>query len=402
MNLNTIIGHNRVIGIEVNFTSETNICYHAVLVNLHKGKLKLESIEQEYHNFDQLMDVIPPKTPVCLILTGKGVVIKEYEKEDDTSDESILKLVFPFAKVNEFSMNTYSNDKGNSWAAVVRNEQLTNITNTFIEAGKVVLDVFIGPLILEHLLLFLDDSDTPITTSSYKVEFNNINITKIDKYSGEEKLYEVSGKKIGGSELLPFAASYTHLAINQGKSSGKINRIIVSANDFKVNKVLALFMKVGIALLFMLLMVNFFAYGHYNNKVNSVNQDVFYNRSLLTKKKKLETELKEKKQLLARTGLDTQSHLSYYADVVASLRPKNIVFVEMTINPVEINQYKKNLVIQKNTIRIKGNSRSSLQINNWVNQLSELSFVKTAELIDLKYSNDKKTTEFELQIIINS
>jgi len=103
---------------------------------------------------------------------------------------------------------------------------------------------------------------------------------------------------------------------------------------------------------------------------------------------------------LSTTGLNSQSNLSYYADKIASLRPKSMVFEEMVINPVEINQYKQNLLIQNNTIQIKGYSTSSLQINNWVNQLSELGFVESSELIDLKYSNNNKTTEYTLRIKI--
>ncbi|MFK5855099.1 MAG: hypothetical protein QM503_03135 [Bacteroidota bacterium] len=402
MNIKTIIGLNSIVGIEVNFISETVVHYYAVLVSISKGKLKMESIETESHSFEQLQDKIPQKTPVCLALTGKGVLVKQYEQNDNANEVSILNSVFPFAKPNEFTFNNYNNENSFSWAAVVRNEQITNISDLFVKAGINILDIFIGPMILNHILSFVDNSESNITTSAYKIEISENNIISINKRLGEDHVYKVSEKEIHGRELLPFAAAFTFLVINNKKCLSKLISIKTQSTEYLLDKVVSLFTKVSIGLLFVLLLSSFFIYSHYDNKINSVNQDVFKNRSLLNKKKKLSIELKEKQILLARTGLDTESHLSNYADIIASIRPKNMTFLEMTINPVEINQYKKNLIIKKNTIRILGSSNSSLQINNWIIKLSKLKFIKTAELIDLKYSADKKATVFELEIIIIS
>ena len=400
-NLRNLIVHNQIAGIEVNFISDNEIVYHVVIVKIQKGKLVSDPIEQEIRNIEQLLKVIPPNIPVCLTLTGKGVIIKKYQNNDD--EESIIKKILPFAKDNEFSFNTHHPQKDEeSWAAIIRNEQLEKTSNSFLEAGLIVLDVFIGPFNLTELKIILDNSVSSYCTSSYQIDFSDNDITRIDKYNGDDICYYLSEETVKGSQLLALASSFTHLSINQCRTTSNIGSIVCSANDYKTNNVITLFMKTGVALLFVLLTINFLAYSHYSKKVDSINLDVFQNRSLLKKEKELKKELAEKKQLLARTGLDTKSHLAYYADMVASLRPKNMVFQEMIINPVEVNQYKKNLIVQKNTIRIVGNSNSSLQINNWVAVLGELKFVESVELFDLKYSNSKKLTEFILEITIRS
>ena len=400
MNLNKLIGHNRVVGIEVNFESETVVSYTMVEVSIQNDLLRLEPIAIENQDFDHLLQVIPKKVPVCLILTGKGVVVKGYKADAVEDSESILKQIFPIAKTREFSLNTYTNIQGESWAGIVRTEQLTQVISGFIDSGLVVADVFIGPFVLKQVLSLLENDICLIKTPAYEVAFVNESITRIDKNAGTQEVYQIAGKQIKGCDLIALAGSYQYLAENNGKTTCEVKSVVISANDFKANKALALFMKAGIGIMFALLMANFFVFSHFNTKVNSVNQEVLLSRSLLTQKKKLEKELTEKKALLSTTGLNSQSNLSYYADKIASLRPKSMVFEEMVLNPVEINQYKQNLLIQNNTIQIKGYSTSSLQINNWVNQLSELGFVESSELIDLKYSNNNKTTEYTLRIKI--
>ncbi len=396
--LNNIIKYRKIAGIEVNFNSENEITYYVVIVNIEKGRFIPEPIKEEIRNLKQLKELLPDTIPVCLTITGKGVIIKDYADNDE--NESIIKKILPFARENEFSVNTVQQEEKNSWVAIIRNEQLSNTITSFLDAGYTILDVFAGPLNIDIINTITDNSVSTYCTSGYEINFTGISIESIKKYEGEDHSYLISEEEINGKYLPALASSIKHLSVYDYTTTSKTEEVICSANDYKANIAIKIFAKSGVALLFLLLIINFLAYSNYNKKVNDINQEVFHNRSLLNKEKKLKKELAQKKQLLTKTGLDTKSMLAYYADQIAASKPKKMVFDEMLINPVEINKYKKNLVIQKNTILITGNSRSSLEINNWVSKLNNMEFVESAELFDLKYSGNKKITEFILELTV--
>jgi hypothetical protein len=400
VNLSKIIKYNKIAGVEANFTSDNEIVYRIVIVNIQKGKINPEPIKEEVRNLNELQKVIPNKIPICLTVTGKGIILKKYEKDDD--NDLILTNILPFAKENEFYVDAYPQDKMDSWVAITRIEQMNGIIANFLEAGYTILDIFTGPFNVETIKTISDNKYSTYCTSSYQIDFAENNIKDIKKYQGKNNIYNISDENIDSNNLLALASAIKHLTFNQCKTTSDIYEVTCSANDFRINTAIKLFAKVGVAVLFILLMVNFLAYNNYNTKTNSINQEVFHNRSLLNKEKKLKNELTQKRKLLAETGLNTKSLLAYYADQLALSKPKNMEFEEMQINPVEVNSYKKNLLIKKNTIIISGNSKSSLQINNWVVKLSSLDFVESAQLFDLKYSGSKKITEFVLEITIKS
>jgi|GEM_PF-5299166 len=396
--LSKIVGHNRILGIEVAFESEAAYSLQAVEVSLKRNILKLQPDENLPDKIEEISRVIPGHVPVCLVLSGKGIVIKSFTNDGANNEDEVIRQVLPMAQPSEFVSNTYVSPQGLSWVAIIRKEQLLQVVNSFIKAGYSVMDVLIGPLVMAEVVPLIEMENHSIFVSNYQILVNNHSISEILKHTGPSHIYSMAGQQVNGSHLLALAGSYKHLAIDQGSTSLRLDRVVTCANDYLIKRAINLYMKSALGLLFVLLMTNFLIYNHYNTKVNRINQEMIHNRSLLSQKVNLEKEVAEKKAILTASDLDTKSHLAYFADRISALRPEKLIFEEMVLNPVEINIFKQSLSIQKNIIQIKGNAHSSLIINNWVNELSKLDFVETTDLIDLKYSNNKKLTEFTLLI----
>lgn len=398
INLKSILGLKKVAGVEINIISETEIKYHVVVVEIKKGKLSFETIESIVTNVEELKKILSPKIPVCLSITGKGIILKKYMNSEGEND--IISQILPFGKPKEFTFSKCENENNESWVAIIRTEKVNSIIKTFTDIGLAILDVFIGPLIISELRFLFDKSLDKLSTSIYEIGFEENEIISINNFQHEPKSYQISDDKISNNSIIALSSAFNYLIKNNQHTETKIQDVIIAANDFKVSMYLSIYIKAGIGLLFFLLLINFMVFSNLNSQVSSLNMEISQNKALIIKEKKLNEELKNKKELLSQTGLDSPSHLAYYADFIASTRPKEIVFDEMFLNPTEVNQYKKELETERNIIRISGNSVNSININNWLNKLNRIDFVDNAELTDLKYSNNKKTTNFIIEIRI--
>lgn len=385
----------KIIAVEIVIEANSLLSFHALEITIQNNSLKTKSLNG-YDDISKLDKAFIKEIPVCLILTGKGILLKQVETKNPFEKESVFRQVLPFANLSEYAID-FGLKKENPWVSVMRNDQMIEIYELIRSKGISVLDLFIGPLALEGFLS-LDHSFKLLQSRDYTITIEGNSISHIEKSRNDETTIEIAGQSFSSYDLVTFAAGYTFLLINNCSTHNELTLIKQNADEYKLNFALKKVSILGISLLFVLLIVNFVLFSKYNRLVNTANQKVYQTKTLEDKKNKLIDDLKKRTDLLSNTGMNQSASLTHYADIIASTRPDKLYFSVLNINPVEINQFEQSIKIQKKIITIEGSSKSAEQINSWIKKLTTLQFVKSVDLVDLKTSNTDNSTEFKLMI----
>ncbi|MBA7543582.1 hypothetical protein ES705_35913 [subsurface metagenome] len=122
-----------------------------------------------------------------------------------------------------------------------------------------------------------------------------------------------------------------------------------------------------------------------------------YYETFFIQRDSLRSEILMKTKLINQVGLKHNTRYGYYADRIAATVPKGVVLDELTINPIE-DKVKANKPLHFSSfIRVKGGSRGSILLNDWLRELDKYKWIKDIEIID--YEKTASTGKFEIQIL---
>lgn len=392
-----VIKYTKAVGIEVCFNPDSSITYIAVSIKTVKNRIRIHQISNEENSLESLQTLLPKFVPICIVISGMGVMIKELESSNAFNSFSLDNII-PYANPDDYYMQVSKGKNGKAWVAVMRREQLENVLRVCHESAIYPVELFIGPFTLECSLHLFRLADSYINTKVYLVSVINQALAKIEKSETTNRGIPYEDFTIEEYSLLPLSAAYQFLIINQGQTNCSERSIQRNSNDSTAMHVLKLSRHFIIGLFFCILLLSFLIFYKYNNLITSINQETFQSKSLLTQRKKLEDELFKKKQLVSTSGISKSSNVSFFSDFIASSKPDHIRLDVLEVFPVELGGYNKPIDIKNNIILLKGVSGNNTSINNWINKLMESDFINAVKIIEIKQKNNH--LEFALQIEI--
>lgn len=324
-----------------------------------------------------------------LIINNQQVLFKVIEK----NAKNPVVAAFPTINKKEFITEVkHSNEK--SFIGIVRKRYAENIWTLFNEAGIIILDTVIGILPVFALLDVLPGTEHIQTTHS-QISIINQQVTSITSNVFSEESYQINGLELKNYEILSLGAMVSFYVNEQIQYSTK------ELETFKQQTIFAKGLKAGLALMFLILLVNFMFFSNYYRQIEKLQAEINIYSETKEALKKIASEVDKKKKLLQQIQNSGTSSLSKYTDQLIQEIPHSILLEEVNYQPF-ITTIKENKLIknEQNMLQVSGVFKNNRELSNWIDVVEQKSWVQKVDGLSIQSDARKKIAKFFFKIKI--
>tara|TARA_B110000046_G_scaffold172370_1_gene194079 strand:+ start:11053 stop:12225 length:1173 start_codon:yes stop_codon:yes gene_type:complete len=317
---------------------------------------------------------------VFLILNDEQVLSKKVAMTHE--DEKVLiRNAFPNISLADFYYEVYQNTS-HSFVCIARKDSIDSIINKYQKKGISVIDFSLGNLVIQNLQPFVENKT--LFSSNAKIEFDTKFMNAIEKGSFSEESYLINDLEVSNTETLPLAGIISYYTKNESSTIHKgLSEHYFHKRFFEVG------LKVGLGFLLILLLVNFFFFSSYRDKVSNLMGELQLSETYKNQLNKLQEEVTQKKRLVESVQSASNSKLSQYIDRLGNSTPKTILLSQIHFQPKEGLQKKdKPLSFKTGQIVVKGISKENEDFSNWVSILEQKKWIKNISIHE--YGKGKK------------
>lgn len=390
-----------VIGVEI--IQHYNHIYvnNIVSLKLLKNNIIVVDSKIETENFDDLKVLTQPEKPIYLIISLRNILHKVVDSHMNTSDEELIREIFPNATLNDFYIQKENIESGKI-ISIIRRDLLDNIIQDFTSKGIDIIGVSLGGFDVKYIKSLIPNQNT-ICTKTHQIEFSsNQKIVGITK--NNERVF--NNVKIGNDELdsrllISYAGAFKTLLQIPSTFNPSILKEI--SGEYLQKKIYQSSSIVALISIFMILIISTSANYYYKDETNKMSMSLAALNTDFASLDSLKKLVTQQKKFVKQTNINKGSRTSFYADRLAASVPVGLEFTDLQIFPLQGNKkdYRDNQLMkfQNEVITVKGTCDNSITYNEWIKKLQALEWVKSAMHIDYKDINSS-LGEFELKIIV--
>ncbi len=389
------------VGLDIFVLPDNSYSLSFCILRKKGSKISTEKSISGIKNIASLKEYLSPALPVSLVIGGRGLLHKKLSRSENESDAMLLQKVLPNANAEDFYIQRTPAGTDKQFVSVARKGVIGALLKELNDAGFMITSCSFGPFCVNALLPMLPAStvNSEIETEHYRLSVSDGKIvdTSAPLLIGVDR----GGLLIGSEEvtkntLLSFAAAFSSLLNLQ---TDIIPSVAGSREEFKQKTIFQKTLKVSLAGIFLLLLVNYFAFDHFWKKSNELKSRYSLNQESVQKLEKLKKEIAEKEQFYERTNILSPSLTSFYADRIAAELPEHIKLSRLEVHPKQKSAEEGSLSFSSRTVNVKGLCRKSIELNDWMKEIRKSKWVNEVKL--LNYSQDKDGGEFNLEIQLN-
>lgn len=379
------------------------LTYDYVILERKNGEVHALSYKEQLQDIESLKLDSDNKLPIVVSVQAKGVLSKTISLLEEDSDTTIISKVLPNAEAQDFYISKTQLGESSSMVSVIRRETCNAILETLPQSK--VLSLSIGPNQIPKLAKVIGgDSVWYFGNQSWEYKDHQLRSAKIDNKSENKVDYpewqKIEGESIPTNCLEAYAHGLSFL-IEDTEASVPLEQHEVNQQDLFFSKLFTISGWSALITLFSVLLINFLLFDHFDKKKNSLNVQLSHNSLALDQMEALEKQISFKENFIKYNSTD-QTRFSYYSDRLASLLPRNIVLVDLYIQPLQkrIKQGKETQ-LEKAKILIRGFTKNSTTLNRWVKDIQKEDWVKDTEVMEYNREAANLSGEFELAIELN-
>jgi Tfp pilus assembly protein PilN len=391
---------NTVAGIDINILKDNEFIFQYVQLKKNKQAIIIDDLAKEIDDVETLTQRINPKDPVILNISGKGIIHRKIDNEELTEEE-MLQKVFPNASVNDFYVQQMRLDDKYLYLSVIRKKTLHEIIDLFKSHHLHILNIFLGPFAVSHIIPFIDHSQEEIVLPDMKLSTKEQNIIGFQASESDtiSTRYSIGSDQVPALLLKAFSAAFSYFLDEESVNALNIPSLKNEKEEFTYKQI---FIKAGwgvLIILFALLLGNYMVFTHYKEKQARLSSELGRNKATLSKIESLKDELNRKKQFIKEKNLLGKTKLSFFADRIAHTIPREIVLEQLAINPVakKVKEH-ESIEIIHNTIVIRGTTRNSTILNQWIETLKGFQWIKKLDIMNYTQETLYATGDFTLEI----
>lgn len=368
-----------------------------VLLVLKKVKNEFEiKIKNEFTSIKEVANSINNEQHLYLVVNNNQVLSKSIIKE--LNNDKAVQLAYPNIKTSDFYYEILQL-KEKTIVSICRKDYVHNLIKKYQEQQLNIIGFNLGNSSITQLLPFIENS-TLLSSNASFVKTNN-QPTSIEFHkNSNDTLYSINGIEISNKYVLTLASTIGYF-INNTITENNFQKFNASINkQYFQKRIFNLGLKIGVVLLFISLLINFLLFDYYNKNIESLSQKAQINQSYKDQLLLLNTEISNKKKLVDEIINSSTSKTSLYFDEIGMNIPNTILLNSIDYQPILKNiEENKKIILNYNTILIKGSSSNGLHFSNWIKSLEILDWVKSVAIVNYGSEKNKKTT-FEIRIIL--
>lgn len=375
--MNKWLNQRRVDALEVFHEQDGTRTLNHIAVKRKGNKLDLVAMNSEISSLQLISGLVPRGSPLVILVTGKGIIMRRSDFNIDTPIEILIKTVFPDVDPKDFLISRENLSEEGSLFCITRIKQAEEIISFLLAQGLFITEVLIGPLSVTRILTLLNSDAAPVVTHHYSFSHKNGFLVDVQtKYTESPPDINLGNLKIPPDFFLPFAAAFDFLIANRGIPTTPLKLVQENALEIRFVVTIKRILVISIYLLFLIVIANFIVFYHYNKTYNKLASVVESKRKTTIQIDTLRELIKRREAFLKQTSLTNLIKGSFLIDRIAFSKPDGILINDFSLYPISIAEGKEP-VYQPQFIRILASVKESNALNIWIKRLKDLKWIKT-------------------------
>lgn len=360
-------------------------------VTAKKKKGEFEDLEYEtVPTFEKLAEQIALRHGFITLSTNKVLIKKVPYREPYTA---VLSEAFPGLSLEEFYYEILPAGT-HCFVMVCRKSYVETILKEAKKAGFSILGVHLGFSQTSALIPFLSDSGELITYQ-YALTYANKTITDFSlRKEGIEadSEYRIEDIQVPANYLLPLSGLFRYITPATSHSNLKSKNADLK-QQFDQHVFFKKGSRLGIAILLVLLIVNFFVFNSYFQEKKQLEETLLVSKSqkeqYANRLKSIESKEKTVENIL-RSGT---SKSTYYINRVVHAMPNTVQLTALTFQPLEkAIRPSKMITYQTHTIEVAGESNDKANFSQWIETLEQHPWVNRITVLGYGTTEQNKNS----------
>ncbi len=397
-----LIKGNTSFGLHLKINGENDYSICMVEVNRKKDSLDIIS-KNNLTSIQEIKDFNKSDSPVNITITGKGILSKTINASSEEEQEKAVNRLFPNISIQDFYVQKNQVEENSFYISIIRKSLLDPILEEFDRNKIFVSNLTINPFVVQNILPFIEENIIDLPDFSIKINEHKIQeiLNKDNSKSG--KTYSIGNSSIEFDYIVPYACAISFF-INATDVDSNLNDLISLSRDEYTSK--QLFTYGGWLILLValfILLFNYLFFMNYQDKRDVLSNKLQSHKNLISQLTEYKTELDRKNAFSGKNKILSSSRISYYADQLGFLLPKEITLSVINIFPLEKRlKSKQEAIFAYDKIKVEGITQSGIVLNNWIKELKALKWIKRIEITGYSQENINTNGEFSLEIILNT
>tara|TARA_R110000796_G_scaffold104102_1_gene213678 strand:+ start:10035 stop:11249 length:1215 start_codon:yes stop_codon:yes gene_type:complete len=366
-----------------------------------KGTELFISNSMSHTTLSSIAKSIKKNAPFILTLNTSDVITKITDSKLSKSPEAIVHEQFPNLDFNAFYYELVQNNNL-PLVAILKKEKLHAYLNQLSALKINVCKIAIGIAPITTIISYLTTDTLCISTN--KLQFENGVLQKIHPFSEAQTIvpttYEINGLTVSSASIIGFASVLNFISESESSTNFSDTQVVL-ATEFKNKRYFEVFLKISIAMLLVVLLINFLVFNYYFQEVTSLQNIASFNSTNKKILLELQDEVHTKEKRVEAILASSNSKSSFFLDQLAMGIPNSIQLSELVYQPLlKPIRESKPVEINEKTILISGISKNSSDFSQWIQTIETLHWVKQTQTLDYDFENTT-SSNFSLKLTIN-
>jgi Tfp pilus assembly protein PilN len=355
-------------------------------------------------SISELKKRLPAKSIIALNLSGKGILHKSDKAMEEITPSGFNQLL-PNADIGDFYVQNFVSGE-RSFVSVIRKSDADPIIEQLVHAGFVIVALSLGPYPVENMLSQLNSYGDMIMFNGYTIRRNDQKEWLGFDYDDQQKEQSFYPVKVELEELderlvIAYAAAF-QLVLQRRLNSiqAPVQQLTRSFEHVAEQKRYRTYGAVMLMVFFVLLVINFFVFSGLNVENNALSEKIAQTAESSAEMDGINDRIAKEERLLKDLGWAERSNKSVMIDQLAALLPPELVWREVSVNPLDLQQSRlqKTVLFQNRKIRIKGNADRIIPVNEWIARMKTKEWVKNVQLENFTFNTEDNTGQFNVII----
>lgn len=393
---------NEVAGVHIGLNQDGTVMIHSCKVTANGNQLTIDKKVPGIDSLEQLKKHYDPKTPIALVLSGKGILQRQTEKTEEINPGNFTKIL-PNATFDDFYIQNFISGY-RSFVSVIRKTEADKWIGQLTNAGFIPLSISLGPFAVQNVIPQLNLYEKDIIFSGNIIQRNEdgnwINVI-YDPDSSAPFALKIDNESIPEKFLIPYAAAFQ--VVLASKIDPVQAEVEVLGTAFKDQLTFIKLKVTGFLILsvfFVLLLVNFLLFSWLNTSNTRLSKQVSRYAQSTTDIQQVSEQIKQNETLLKTLGWEGNINKSVLIDQLAALLPPDVAWKEAAVDPIDISasRVRKSVVFYNRRIRITGTSAKIIPVNEWIARIKTRPWIKNVQLDNYTFNTELNTGQFNIVI----
>jgi hypothetical protein len=393
----------RVVGINIHMgAGEEAAVIDACVLTATGDKLVFENKLSGLRSITELSKKLSAKLPVAVNLTGRGVLTKQLGEVSEINRQN-FSLILPNADPGDFYIQHFSSGE-QSFVSLIRCTEADRWLEALRVGGFVPLLISLGPFVVEQIVPQLNNYGEALCFNGHVVERNDQHLwTKYHYHAGSVSQFpfKADSEPLHENLLLPYSAGFQLILADRILPVAAEVPVLTAKLTTRLGwNRLRVHFALLVSVIFVLLLVNYLALSYLRDRNTALLALVSTSNTSAADITSLNEQVQNKEMLLKDLGWDGYLNKGAYVSQLAQVMPREIMLIEMSIDPVDMaaSRNNKKITFIKRQIRILGTCPVILPVNEWMARMKTYKWVKQVQMENYGFDNELGTGSFVIVI----